>query len=555
MHLTDVAFAKSRSAQLANMKSDRLPYWNLWRDLADAYLPRRYTWLLSEAERAQRTYKNPFILDGTGTNAARILASGMMNGITSPTRPWFKLRAQGDGGETINARRWLDEVARRMLAVMAESNFYNSMAVLYMDLAVFGTAASLIYEDRESVIRCYNPPLGEYYLAPSFRGNVDTFGREFKMPLRNIVQQFGIENCSDQMKMDYARVDANHYAQHIVQHLIEPNDDKKFRELPKHFKFRELYWLPSEIDKGCVLGISGFNEMPGMFPRWDANPLEAYGGSPGQDAYGDVVQLQHDTKRKGQGLDFMVRPPIVADIQLEHKPTALMPGGFTYVSNLNASPGAKPLYTVNPPIAEISQDLQLTQGRIREHFHNPLFNMISQLNTVRSAAEIDARREEKLVLLGPVLERFENEALDPAIDRVFGIMSRKGLLPPPPEELAGIQIEVQYVSFLSIAQKAIATAPTERWLAIIGQIAPLYQGAMDLPNFDNLLLGYARDIGVNAEGINSPEEINTSRQGRNAPQEAAGAAAIGGQVATAAKELSQAEVGGGRSVLNALIGN
>jgi hypothetical protein len=33
---------------------------------------------------------------------------------------------------------------------------------------------------------------------------------------------------------------------------------------------------------------------------------------------------------------------------------------------------------------------------------NDLFRMISELDTVRSATEIDARREEKLVLLGPV---------------------------------------------------------------------------------------------------------------------------------------------------------
>jgi hypothetical protein len=320
------------------------------------------------------------------------------------------------------------------------------------------------------------------------------------------------------------------------------------------FEYRELYWLPSEVNEGCVLSAKGFHEIPGMFPRWEANPLEPYGGSPGQDAYGDVIQLQHDTKRKGQGLDFMVRPPIIADIQLEHKPTALMPGGFTYVANLNATSGAKPIYTVNPPIAEISLDLQATQGRIREHMHNPLFNMISQLNTVRSAAEIDARREERLVLLGPVLERFDNEALDPAISRIFGICNRSGLFPPAPEELGNLDIEIQYVNFLSVAQRAIATAPTERWLTVIGQIAPLYQGAIDLPNFDNLLLGYARDIGVSAEGINSPDEINISRQSRNVPQQAAGAAAIGEQVATATKQLSESAVGGGRSVLDALIG-
>jgi hypothetical protein len=56
----------------------------------------------------------------------------------------------------------------------------------------------------------------------------------------------------------------------------------------------------------------------------------------------------------------------------------------------------------------------------------------------RSAAAVDARREEKLINLGPVLERVYDEALDKIIDRVFGIMWRAGLFPPPPSEIQGL---------------------------------------------------------------------------------------------------------------------
>jgi hypothetical protein len=59
----------------------------------------------------------------------------MMNGITSPSRPWFKLRVPGFDDEGGPVTQWADEVARRMMKVMGESNFYNSMAVLYLDLA------------------------------------------------------------------------------------------------------------------------------------------------------------------------------------------------------------------------------------------------------------------------------------------------------------------------------------------------------------------------------------------------------------------------------------
>ena len=75
-------------------------------------------------------------------------------------------------------------------------------------------------------------------------------------------------------------------------------------------------------------------------------------------------------------------------------------------------------------------DIQDVQKRIKEIFFNDLFLMFQQMEAEpRSATAIDARREEKMVMLGPVLERFQNEALDKVIDRVFNIMLRAQTVP------------------------------------------------------------------------------------------------------------------------------
>lgn len=112
-------------------------------------------------------------------------------------------------------------------------------------------------------------------------------------------------------------------------------------------------------------------------------------------------------------------------MQLKNQPASILPGGITYIAGQN-NIGMKPIYQINPPVQEIMLDIQALQLRISNIFFNDLFQMISQLNTVRSATEIDARREEKLVLLGPVLERFENEALGKAIDRTSELCSGAG---------------------------------------------------------------------------------------------------------------------------------
>ena len=111
--------------QLTGMERERLPWWNHWRTLSDFFLPSRYVTLQSDKER-KLSRRNDNILDSTGTIAARTLASGMMNGITSPARPWFKLRIVGMDEESPAVSAWTDEVERRMFRVMGESNSVNA---------------------------------------------------------------------------------------------------------------------------------------------------------------------------------------------------------------------------------------------------------------------------------------------------------------------------------------------------------------------------------------------------------------------------------------------
>lgn len=543
---------QKKKGMIAAMADDRLPWWNVWRDIATYYIPKRYVWLMSPQERTRNLSRNPAILDGTGTSAGRVLAAGIMSGLTSPSRPWFRLRLAGFEDDLDHASRvWLDIVERRMLLIMAESNFYNALAVMYLDLVFFGTAAMLIYDDYWSVIRCYNPCLGEYYLGQSYRQQVDKFAREMSYKVYQCVQMFGLENVSDTVRERYRRGGSALQNDIDIVHLVEPNDDRAGSLSPR-FAYRELYWEKS-APIGQLLAVRGYYELPGIFPRWELTGNDSYGTSPGMDALGDVIQLQHETKRKGQSLDYLVRPPMVLDVSLQNRPTALLPGGQTFVAGVN-NVGAKPAYQFNPPLRELTEDIREVQARIRAFFNNDLFRMISELDTVRSATEIDARREEKLVLLGPFLERFENEALDPAIMRIYQTAVRAKLIPPPPPSVRDKKIEVQYVSILSSAQTAVGVIPTERFLQLVGNISPIYPGAVNIPNFDELLLDYARDIGVKAKNIHSREEVKQKQQQLLERQQSQEAAVAGETLVDAGEALSKTEVGGGQNALQLMMG-
>jgi Bacteriophage head to tail connecting protein len=535
---------------MQGLRTDRYSWWVHWRELADYLLPRRYKWLITVNQANRGSPINGRIVDPTATLAARNLASGLMAGVTSPTRPWFRLRigrTDSDGFDEVG--KWLYKVEKIMMRTFQKSNFYNSMGVLYLDIVVFGTACVLIYQDNKDVIRCFNPALGEFFFANNDRMEVDSVYREFVLSISQIMQKW--PDCKEETIRALAEEGgASTTREIIVHHAIEPNDNAEKYGIPKAFKWREIYFLRGSTE--MVLSTAGFYEFPALTPRWDTVANDAYGRTCAMDALGSVKQLQQEQIRKAQGIDKHVNPPLVADIQLQNQPASSLPGGITYVAGIN-NVGIKPIYTVAPDLQGIMMDIGQLQESIKSIFFNDLFLMISNLNTVRSATEIDARREEKLIMLGPVLERFENEALSPAIDRVFGILSRGGLLPPAPKQIHGKPIDVQYVSMLAAAQRATETAGLERLFQITGGLAGSVPDILDNIDFDDALDKYASALAVPPTVIREAEAVKKIRDARQKQQQQQQALEATQGSAQAAQTLSKTNVGGGMNALQMMM--
>jgi hypothetical protein len=555
-------FRAHSDSLLTGMRDKRMSggWFQDWRELASFILPKRYRWLMSGV--TAQTYRgaslNRNIIDSTGTLAARTLANGMFAGTTNPTRPWMKLKVE-NFDEDKEVAVWLSECEKRMYRVFQESNFYQAMATMFMDLVVFATAPVIIYEDFHDVINCFNPCCGEYMIELDSRLRPNIFAREFMMTHAQMVDQFGLDKVSDDVKLGTDNktpgAGASAVQDKLVCHLIEPN--KGYNVLPERFKFREVYWdTGSSSDK--ILSIKGFYDWPVMCPRWDVTGNDPYGTGTAFDAIGDIKQLQHETRRKAQAIDKMVDPPMRADVQLKNNPAALIPGGVTYVSGLGTGRvGIEPIYTVMPPIGEMKQDIQEIQQRVKITFHNDLFTGITDLQTVRTATEIDARREEKLILLGPVLERITGqEGLGAAIDRVWGIMWRGRLLPPPPRQLgAVVDVQVDYISMLTLAQKGLATASIEKIWGFVGSLAAAVPQVLDKMDVDDTVDEYGDALGVSPRIIIATDEANKTRQARQQQAAAEQAAQASMAAVQGAKTLSETDVGGGKNALATILGN
>lgn len=557
----DVAFRKAAESRLIGLRVNRFSWWVHWRELADYILPRRYKWLITPNQMSRGSPINGHILDSTGTLSARNLAAGIMMGCSDPTKRWFRYKFNHiDSTQTSPISLWLSAVERIIFQILAESNFYDALAIFYFDLVVFGTAAMLIYEDYHNVIRCFNPCLGEYYVDNSGSYRPIVFLREFTNTVSQTADEFGVENLSPSTARLWEAGGTSLTRELVVAHCIEPNLDGRKYGIPAHFPFRECYWEwggsaspqgGSSYSPG-LLRKRGFHESPAIIARWDLVSNDAYGRSPGMDALPDIKQLQLETKRLSQGIDKMVNPPMVADVQLKNQPASMLPGGVTYVSGIltQGRTGFAPVYMVNPQVKEMMEQLKEVQGRVSETFYNNLFQTISQYETRSNvtATEIDARRAEAMLMLGPVLERLNHEAFAPIHDRVFGIASRAGILPPAPPEMQGKHLNVEFTSMIELAQNANQASGIERLFNLIGALAGIDPAAADNVDIDYGLDKVSYLYNNDPKLIRSPAALAAIRQARSKQQQQASLAAqadTAQKIAGGAKTLAETPMTGG----------
>lgn len=525
------------------LQTERASWFTHWQEVSQYLLPYSGRFLRTDHNFGTKRFNN--IYDSTGTRALRVLAAGLMAGMTSPARPWFRL-ATSDR-EMMQAepiKLWLNLVTEMMRDIFSRSNTYRALHSLYEELGAFGTGADIILADYDDVIRHYPLTTGEYAIATDHRGEVATLYREFEMTVSQMVSDFGRDNVSTGVQNLYDR-GRGLDAWIPVVHVIEPRRDRDARKKDaKNMAWSSCYFeLNGNDDK--FLRESGFKRFPALCPRWSAVGGDIYGNGPGMEALGDIKQLQHEQLRKAQGIDYQTKPPLQMPTSLKNTPVSTLPGGAAFVDTATQNGGIKTMFEVNLNLQYLLEDIKDVRGRIQQTFYADLFLMLA--NDERSgttAREIAERHEEKLLMLGPVLERLHNELLKPKIDLTFDRMLEAGIVPPPPPELHGQELNVEFVSMLAQAQRAVGTGAIDRYVMSLGQIATFKPEVLDKFDADEWADQYGDMLGVDPNLIVADDKVAIVRQQRAQAQAAAQKAAMAPQLAQTAKNLSQADTSG-----------
>lgn len=551
------------------MKAARQSIDPVWYEIATLAQPSRSRFLHDGVTRTNnKRAKAHRLYDGHAIGAFRILSGGMTSGLSSPSRPWFKLNVPDpDMMKFRPVQLWLGDVERIMYDFLSKTNFYTAVKTGYAELGLFGTEAMFMEEHWRDGMIFSTLTAGEYYLANGETGRPDTLCRHVPMTVRQVVQRF-VADRFDKNALHWERVSPNvknawdqsnddHPVD--VMHMVEPNPDyDPMRMDAKGKAWRSLYWEVEPDNKKAPLSQGGFEEQPFIGARWETTGSDVYGSGPGWDALADMRALQVQAKRKGEITDMLVYPPTIGPAGVRVK---MVPKAHTTAAAVDMA-SVKPLYEVDPRTLQfVGEDINNLYDKINSAAYADIFMAITQMDGVqpRNQEEIFARNEEKLTQLGPVVERVSTEKLQVILDRVFYSLNRRGALPEAPEELEGMPLSIQFISTLAQAQRMIGLSQIERVLGFVGNVAGAYPEAADNINPDELVREYADRAGAPPKILNGVDDIGEMRNARRSAQMEDKAAAMAQPMrdgVEAAKLMSETPINAGEpnlldSLLNA----
>jgi hypothetical protein len=162
---------------------------------------------------------------------------------------------------------------------------------------------------------------------------------------------------------------------------------------------------------------------------------------------------------------------------------------------------------------------------------------------------VEERHEEKLLALGPVLERTNDELLDPLIDRAYEMMEREGLIPEPPEELNGVTLKVEYVSIMAQAQKLVGVVGQDRFMQTLLPMMEAFPEVRRKVKIFQVIDNYAAMLGIDPRALVTTEEAEAAVAADAKAQAAAQGAAVMKDAAAAGKNLAEIPIGQGEGTV------
>lgn len=457
------------------------------------------------------------LYDGSTMHNVELLGGAMHSLLTNPAAPFLGYTT-GDVkiDELDDVRKWLASIGQITHHALSISNFGTEVSEKYLEDIAFGTSDLEVMDGKETDLVFHARPICEVVIDENHEGMVDTVIRSFEWSARQIQKKFGQEVVKANRSLKKA-MEKEPNKKFDILHTICPREDIGANikgKSPKGYPVASYYDLKCD---DYELEESGFHEMPSIVTRFSKSPGSKYGWSPAKKSLPDSKMantMKYDTIRAGQ---LAMAPPMQLPDDGFVLPLDFTPFGVNFYRS-GSSDRAEPL--IQPQRLDFGIELmKQVLDQIDGHF------WIKQLQLREgpqmTATEVERRVEQMIRFMGPMLGRQHSEFLRPLIKRVYGILVRKGRIPPAPAILKGRNLDVQYLSILAQAQKSQVVQKMVRWIEACSPMIQIDPTVTDIINKDAYCRIAARQLDLDVELINDERVVKKTRADRAEAQQKA----------------------------------
>lgn len=538
------AYNAERLVRLHDQRWGALGDWrNRWEELSFYIMPqmRSFTSSYNPGNRRQEQ----LIYDSTALQANERLATRLDEAFTNPGTNWFDISFKDPALKASDApNEWLDTVKSQMAEAIQESNFAMMMGQYYLDLPCLGTAHISCdekkpqYQDESSAafngLTFKTHHMAGMSFAENADGHIDTQFDKFEMTAEQLVAKFG------------ARAPKRAHDQ-----MAEGKPDSKTQVLicrfPRYLETRpsgplfptERPWAEVWVnysDKEMIFD-GGTYEQAIFSGRWRKKSLDIMGYGPGERALPTIRTVNEAERLELAAWGKVIDPPmmttmnnVVGDVNLRSK-------GVTVVRRMDEFAAIG----IDPDLNHHMIQLEDKRFQIRDIFmyHQLELPPREQVGEM-TAYEVSKRVEQVYRALGSTATQQQADVLQHLINRVFGMMYRKGEFPPLPAEVGEGTLSIRYIGPMGIAARATEIEAIDRYMGDAVSLAEVRPESMDLVDFDAAQRIKAEITGVPAIIVRDRDDVQKIRDDRDAALEEQRQTELAAQRASAFKDVGAA---------------
>ena len=516
--------AKEHIERMKRLETDRANFDEQFQDCADYAMPQN-SQIISERSSGEVSMD---LFDTTAEESNIQLASGLYSFMFPTETRAFVLEVDDEElAENDDAKQWLDATTKTIHKYLINSTFREAFFEYLKSLGCFGTGCLYEEKGKKTTIVFINYFMRDIYVIRNSDGEVDTVYRRFRFSARQAVQEFGLENLGDKIQTAYNDL-SNRDKKFKFIHVVEPREDRDpDADDPLNMPWSSLY-ISRDESEFVNNAESGYEEFPYQVSVFDKDSLEDYGRSPTMKKLPDIRMANELKRIRIKGWDKMVDPTMLVKDDGSVWPLTTKPGGVVFYRD------EKPeWWEFKGNLTEINNAVSETQQEIQKGYFVDMFDPLIDKQNM-TATEVQARVEQKLRFLTPIIGRLQSGLFNPMIQRVIGILSRQKKLPEMPSELSEKDFSIMYLGRLALALRTIETEGLTKTLIEWAPLADMnILEWLDHINIPVAFRDSARNNGVPATWLRSLDEVKRIQDDRAAKEQAQ-------QMLEAAPELAKA---------------